>query len=442
MRLTTVCILVLLGISLLPGKARAQTATVRGIVRDTLTRDVLPYAHVIQAETRRGVSADAHGRFEFAVGRGSTTLIISHLGYKSQSVFVQGTDTSISVSLTPIAYLLQEVSIYARSTTETDAAVSLSKLQRDQVVHIAGMTKDVLRALETLPSVSVNNEASARFNVRGGTSDENLVLVNGVRVYEPYHLKAEPLASIGIFNVEMVKKIDFVSGGFTAEHGDALSSVLTVDYRAGNTEKVVGKASLSLIDLSVLCEGPASQQASWILGVRKSYLEYMLKYVNANPSAYLAFYDIQGQVDYELAPSNKVRLNFISSGDDFTYDPTTKSSRFWDLTMINGERSTVTRTQAEFREADFHYANNLFSIRSTNLFSARLMNEISLSVSDEFTDEEARSKRETSSIYQGKPQYFFTNAWEATLSERLHVTTSDLNSSFSYQPPPTVFLNA
>ena len=77
-----------------------------------------------------------------------------------------------------------------------------------------------------LPGVTADNELSAKFNVRGGNVDENLVLINGTEVYEPYHVKEASNASIGIFDVDMIKKMDLITGGFSARYGDRMSSVV------------------------------------------------------------------------------------------------------------------------------------------------------------------------------------------------------------------------
>jgi hypothetical protein len=260
--------------------------------------------------------------------------------------------------------------------------------------------------------------------VRGGTYDENLVLVNGARVYEPFHVKEEPLASIGVFNIDMVRKIDFVSGGFSAEYGDALGSVLNVDYRSGNKEKISRRASLSLIDLGVLLEGPLTANGSWILGLRKSYLEYVIKLAEANPSINPSFYDLQGQIDYEITPANKLRLDFIHSGDDFIFDPTIELFQWRDLLKINNESIAVIRNRKEHNQVEANYFSNLFALKSTNVLSNKLLNESIVSYYGELNNLQAESYEQTTTNFQGKPEYFNFFAWDGKFSDKLFIEFS------------------
>ena len=105
---------------------------------------------------------------------------------------------------------------------------------------------DVLRSVQMLPGVTADNEWSAKFNVRGGNPDENLVLITVPRFMNLIMLRKLNDASIGIFNTGMIKKMDLITGGFSARYGDRMSSVVDIEYRDGNADHITGKASLSL----------------------------------------------------------------------------------------------------------------------------------------------------------------------------------------------------
>ncbi|MDZ7262022.1 MAG: TonB-dependent receptor, partial [candidate division KSB1 bacterium] len=382
------------------------------------------------------------GGFELIVPQDAKYLIISYMGYKTETIPLAGVDTTLSVHLTPTVYLLQEISVYASSSTDKEISVSVTQLQSKQIEQVVGMTKDALRAVQTLPSVSINNEASAKYNVRGGTSDENLVLVNGVRVYEPFHLKEDPLTSLSIFNLDMVRKIDFSSGAFSAEYGDVLSSILSIEYKTEAQEKLSGKANMSLIDASFLLEGPVSSKGSWIFGLRKSYLEYMLKTYGGNPGSHPSFYDIQGQVHYEFTPNHKLRFTAIHSGDDFRYDPTVSFRQYWSLWRIRGENVNVTENKKEFREVNSRYSNDLFSLKLTNLLSPKLLNETLVSYYCETVGENGQQSAEQFGDFHGKPQCFSIRTWEGNFCESNSVQTLEGQAAFTYQLTPLTTLKS
>ena len=102
--------------------------------------------------------------------------------------------------------LLQDVTVYAHQTNQpNEMEVSLLSLQSDRITEISSGVPDVLRSIQMLPGVSTDNEFNAKYNVRGGNQDENLILVNDTKVYEPFHLKEAPNASIGIFNTDLIR---------------------------------------------------------------------------------------------------------------------------------------------------------------------------------------------------------------------------------------------
>ena len=196
----------------------SQTFTLKGSVKDIETNEPLPFANIIIVETNQGTAANQQGKFAIKLIKGSYTLRCSYVGYKTvTSSFVMSKDTQVTIGMNSIDMLLQNVTVYANRESENDKqAVSALSLQSEKLGEITSLIPDVLRSVQMLPGVAVNNEFSAKFNVRGGSPDENLVLINGTQVYEPYHVKEAPNASIGIFNVDMIKKMDLITGGFSA----------------------------------------------------------------------------------------------------------------------------------------------------------------------------------------------------------------------------------
>ncbi len=286
--ITAKCILLILFFfTQLYGGVADQTLSLKGVVRDASTNDVLPYATIAVMGTRQGVIADENGNFQLQLPAGKYSLRCSFVGYKTEIVPLNIEDKNISlvVKLYTTDVVLQNVTVYASAMGDSAASSEINALtlQSEKITQTSTVMPDVLRSIQMLPGVSANNEFSAKFNVRGGNQDENLVLVNGTQVYEPYHLKEASNASMGIFNVDLIKKIDMITGGFPARYGDKLSSVVSMDYREGSKERIKGSVGVSVTDVDGLIEGPLGKDGTFILGVRRSYFQYAMKMIGLSP---------------------------------------------------------------------------------------------------------------------------------------------------------------
>lgn len=261
---------------ILPLFAVSQTQTLAGTVRDASTNEILPFVTVYVKGLAIGTSTDANGMFRLSLKSGSYDIITSLVGYRTETRRVEMKDKNqtLDLKLFQTDILLQEVTVYSSAPDQTSQAeVGALSLQGRHITETTTVIPDVFRSVQTLPGISSDNEFSARFNVRGGTPDENLVLVNGAQVYEPFHVKEAPNASIGIFNTDMMRKVMLVTGGFSAKYGDRMSAVMDIEYREGSRARLQGSGTLSMTNLALLLEGPITSSGSFIIGARKSYEE-------------------------------------------------------------------------------------------------------------------------------------------------------------------------
>ena len=188
---------------LIPTISFAQEIAISGQINDYTTGEILQFANVsIKNNGSIGTISDETGKFQLNLNQDSNyVLLITNIGYKTKSIPLNGKDTTLQVYMVPLVYSIQEVSIYSQKNRD-DNLISINKIRSEKIGDFAGFTKDIIRTTQLMPGVSANNEANAKYNVRGGTFDENLVIVNGVRVNKPFHLKEIPNASVGIFNLE------------------------------------------------------------------------------------------------------------------------------------------------------------------------------------------------------------------------------------------------
>ncbi len=260
-------------------------------------------------------------------------------------------------------------------------------MQSERITEISAGMPDILRSLQSLPGITVNNEFKADFNVRGGNQDENLILVNGAKVYEPFHIKEAANASVGIFNVDLIQKVDLITGGFSARYGDKMSSVLNIQYREGNREKYTGAASISLAYLDGYAEGPISDKSSFIFGFRKSYIEYLLSLVNYEDISSMkpAFYDVQGVLTHNFSPSNKILFEFIHAGDNFRYLPDRQNFYTPYSGTFQDQDAQFKSSKVENENYNSSYYSNLFDIKSINALSSKAFLNLEISYYKQLT---------------------------------------------------------
>jgi hypothetical protein len=413
----------------------SKTWRITGAVRDGSTHEPLVFASVIVKGTLYGAATDAKGNFLLDLPQGNDTLRCSYVGYKSVDIPVSvDNDIQLSITLYATDMFLQDVTIYAYQGDEKDLAnESVLSLQSEKIKTSTSIFPDVLRSVQMLPGVSTNNEFNAKFNVHGGNPDENLVLVNGTQVYEPYHLKEIPNYGIGILNTELINKMDLMTGGFPARYGDKMSSVLNIDYREGDRGRFQGTASLSFTDVDLLAEGPLSENGSFIVGARKTYLEYIMKLVSPKETVFPSFYDIQGVVDYSLTPSHKLLFKFIHAGDDAATGLVTNSYGPYEYYSTR-DNFTHRENSNDTSDTQMQYSSTLFALQSINVISSSTILKTELSLYDQRENEQARHDYQYQTHIDGQGYFFFYNS--TTLqryNNTLLVRTMEINSTLDQQ---------
>jgi outer membrane receptor protein involved in Fe transport len=199
----------------------------------------------------------------------------------------------------------ETVEVVAPGATSAAAAAELP-VRPMAVMAVAGSADNVFRTLQTLPGIAATTEFDSRISVRGGSPDENLTIMDGVEIHNPYRL----FGLTSAFNPETVSRFDLYAGAFSAKYGDRLSSLLVVENRPGsNASRLSGSTALSLTDANVVLEGslPGTGTGSWIVTARRTYYDLV---ANSLVDTELpAFGDLQGRLDWNLRPGT--RLSFF-----------------------------------------------------------------------------------------------------------------------------------
>lgn len=302
--------LLLIVLLFLPFAALAQnlpTATIYGKVTDEFNHPI-ELANVIVTDLLVGQTTNHRGAYEIQV-LSDTTLNVSFsfVGYEPKQVTIRlksGEKRKLDVTLKSSMTNLPDVVISSRALE----ASSLTRLDAKQATMLPSMGGGVENLIKTLPGVVSNNELSSQYNVRGGNFDENLIYVNGIEIYRPFLVGSGQQEGLSFVNSRLVNNIEFSAGGFAAEYGDKMSSVLDVTYK--KPRETAGSLALSLLGVEAHVEGTAGHDKfSYLVGARYKNTSIALNLMDTKGSYRPNFTDVQTLLNYKL--NDKWELSFL-----------------------------------------------------------------------------------------------------------------------------------
>lgn len=314
----------------------------RGIITDSTSGEALAFCNVFIRDLNTGASTNEHGLYlinSIPADR-EYSVTVSYVGYKTLEFSVhikKGVLTQRDVQLVPLSIELQTVEKVGNRIIEKNSTdLGLERISIKQLEILPkGVETDVMRSLQYLPGVRSTGDVSARYYVRGGTSDQNLVLLNGVTIYNPFH-------SLGLFSViepDIINSVEFYKGGFTSEYGGRISSVLNIISKDGNKNKFGFKGSTSLLTAKGVIEGPIPN-GSFLISGRKSHSNDVLKKFLNDQIVPIDFYDMSFKLNYsskDFFGNAKFSLFGFLSGDDLSYDDPGRESFDWKNNLIGFE---------------------------------------------------------------------------------------------------------
>lgn len=295
----------------------AAAATISGFVRAADSGEPLPYASVTVTSLKRGTFTNQSGFYVLTgLPADSCSVTLSGLGYRPESrrvTLAQDQELTLSVELQTAPVQLDAVEVRP-GRSELSIEPSKLTLQTRQLTSLPGIAEaDLFRAVQSLPGVSTLSDFSAGLYVRGGSPDQNLILLDDIDVYNPNHL----FGFFSTFNVDAVKTVDLQKSGFPARYGGRLSSLLDVHNREGNRKRLAGVARAGLIASSATLEGPWPQ-GSWMLSGRHTHIGTLARAIKLDLP--YGFYDVQGRVNYDIATNDRTSLSYYSGRDRLAWD--------------------------------------------------------------------------------------------------------------------------
>ena len=330
--------LLLLSLLLGAGVARAQQPaptrlTISGYVRDQATGENLIGVAVANPATGQGTATNTYGFYSLtlpvAAGLDSVRLVASYVGYERARWAAPATGSRAhDFGLRAAANELAGVEVVAdrqaedagtRSTRMGTINVPIAQIKR--LPKFMGET-DVLKVLQLLPGVQSGGEGQSGLYVRGGSPDQNLILLDGTPVYNAAHL----FGFFSIFNADALNNVELIKGGFPARYGGRLSSVLDISMKEGNLRELHGEGAISLVASRLTVEGPIKKDtASFIFSARRTYLDVLAQpFIKSSLAGEgqrgavgYYFYDLNGKLNWKLSRRDRLYLSAYTGYDNF-----------------------------------------------------------------------------------------------------------------------------
>ena len=300
-------------------------ATLAGYIRDIKTGEPLASAALVVNQTT-GTITDQFGYYSLTLPKGRYVLKISSVGMKATIRQVAlYSDGKFNIEMEDFIPSLKAVIVVSDKVSNLKGIqMGLEKISIKTIkqMPVAFGEADILRTILTLPGVVSVGEATTGFNVRGGSTDQNLVLFNDATIYNPSHL----FGFFSAFNPDVIQDIELYKSSIPEKYGGRLSSVLDVTSREGNKKKISGIGGISPLTSKLTVEGPlVKDKTTFILGSRTTYSDWILKTLHSKEyrNSRAGFYDVDLNINHEVNAKNNLYLSAYLSNDRFKFNSDT-----------------------------------------------------------------------------------------------------------------------
>lgn len=327
-----------------------QKVTVSGYVKDASNGEELIGVTVYVPEISTGATTNVYGFYSLTLDPGKYTLQYSYIGFTTQTLELQLT-SNVTRNLELVAETLQmeEVVVSAERTDANVSSIQMSKRQinMEQVRKLPAVMGevDLIKNIQMQPGVISAGEGTSSYFVRGGSADQNLILIDEAPIYDPSHL----FGMFSVFNADVIKDSELYRGGIPSRFGGRLSSILEVRTKDGNNKEFEGSGGIGSLASRLMVEGPIKKdKSSFIISGRRSYVDAFLKAADQKNSVY--FYDLNAKYNWKPNNKNRFYAAFYTGRDEFKFD----------------------------KKFGFGWGNSTATLRLNHLFSDRLFSNTTL----------------------------------------------------------------
>ncbi|MEM8897562.1 MAG: TonB-dependent receptor [Bacteroidota bacterium] len=361
-------LLLFLGLFTLSFPLLGQKYTVSGYLSDDTNGEKILNATVFDSRTRKGALTNTYGFYSLTLPKDTVRLVFTQVGFATKVyTFELNRDTTININLDQLA--IEEVEIIAEDVKRVvdQTQMSVIEIPVDQIKRLPALMGevDVIKALQLMPGVQSGNEGSSGLYVRGGSPDQNLILLDGVPLYYVSHLGG----FFSVFNADALSSVQLYKGGFPARFGERLSSVLDIRMKEGNMKKFEGEGSVSLISAKASFQGPIQKdKTAFIISARRTYIDLLSRPLskaasNGEASVGYFFYDLNGKINHIISDKDRLYLSFYLGDDRFS-----GTNKYSD--------TEGNETYEEKFKIGLNWGNRLAAFRWNHLWSDRLFSNL------------------------------------------------------------------
>ena len=342
--------------------------TLSGFVSDKNNGENIIGVNIFCKELKQGLVSNTFGFYSLTLPAGNYEISFSYIGYKTQVYNLNlEKDIQKNIAFDITSFSVGEVQVRAKANIVEKTETSVIEVPIEQIKTIPALLGevDIIKAIQLLPGVQ-SSEGTSGFYVRGGGPDQNLILLDGVPVYNASHLGG----IFSVFNADAIKSVRLTKGGFPARFGGRLSSVLQIDMKEGNSKEFKGDASIGLISSKFTFEGPIiKDKTSFIISARRTYLDLIVApFLPSTTDLTLYFYDLNAKINHKISKKDRIYLSAYSGKDKLGVD---FSESFVD--QITNEQSSL--------NFELGYGNLTSTLRWNHLFSDKLFSNTTLTYS-------------------------------------------------------------
>ncbi|MEN8192702.1 MAG: TonB-dependent receptor plug domain-containing protein [Bacteroidota bacterium] len=365
----------------------SQQITINGYIQNIQTGERLQYANIFEPNMRLGTTSNNYGFYSLTLPQtqDSISIIISYVGYGTEKRKILLTeDKWLTINLTPTTLISEEVKVVATGYDAIEEKSQMSQIdipikQIETLPTFFGET-DVLKTIQLLPGVQSGSEGNSGLYVRGGSPEQNLILLDGTPVYNANHL----FGFFSVFNSDAIKNINLTKGGFPARYGGRLSSVLEINLKEGNNQEYKGQATIGLISSKFTLEGPIIKgKTSFVVSARRTYFDVLARpFMPDNSTGGYYFYDINAKVNHTFSKDDKIFLSVYTGDDQFYADDESSYSNYSSTNSFSLGWGNITST-----------------FRWNHLFSPKLFSNVNLTYSNFNFYVDIENSSQTDNVY-------------------------------------------
>jgi len=303
-----------------------EKATLSGTVKDSLKGEEIIGAQVIVKDQDFGAATNEYGFFSLTLPKGTYIIVVSASGYDPKELSIDLSESktmNFQISEEGTAQELDKIVVSSRRADANvkDAVMGVERLDPKELAKIPVLfgEKDIIKTMQLLPGVKNAGEGNAGYYVRGGSSDQNLILLDEAPVYNASHL----LGFFSTFNSDAIKDAMLYKGNQPANFGGRLSSVLDIKMNEGNSKKFNVSGGLGLISSKLNIEGPiVKDKASFLITGRRTYVDVFLKATDQFKNNKLYFYDLNAKMNYRINQNNRIFISGYFGRDVLAFGKT------------------------------------------------------------------------------------------------------------------------